>query len=330
MDQTKSITPLKELNLTNRFLFDEVMEDPGVLREALSIVFGREIPLLGKNETEKELRVSPEIRAIRMDVYSMDEDHTIYNTEMQEQKKNDLAKRSRYYQALVDTNLLDTGIPNYNLLNQTYLIMFMPFDLFGCEKYVYTFQPRCVEAPECRLEDGAVRIFLNTRGKNDSEVSEELADFLHYLEDTTDERAAETKSPRIKRIHERVRKVRESEKVGIKYMQAWEERYYAEQEAREQGLAEGRATGLVEGRASGIAEGRASGIAEGRASGIAEGRASGIAEGQILGRELGIRALILGSMEDCVSRENILERLKRFFQLKQEDAEAYLEKYSEK
>ena len=34
-------------------------------------------------------------------------------------------------------------------------------------------------------------------------------------------------------------------------MQAWEERYYAKQEAREEGLAEGRA----EGRAEGFAEG---------------------------------------------------------------------------
>ena len=28
MDTKRKIIPLKELNLTNRFLFDEVMEDP--------------------------------------------------------------------------------------------------------------------------------------------------------------------------------------------------------------------------------------------------------------------------------------------------------------
>ena len=48
----KNIVPLKDLNLTDRFLFDEVMEDPQAQQAALSIIFGRDIPLLSKNETE--------------------------------------------------------------------------------------------------------------------------------------------------------------------------------------------------------------------------------------------------------------------------------------
>lgn len=59
------------------------------------------IPLLTKSETEKELRLSPAIRSIRMDVYTMDEEKNIYNAEMQQFWKSDLAKRSRYYQALI-------------------------------------------------------------------------------------------------------------------------------------------------------------------------------------------------------------------------------------
>lgn len=76
MDETKKRIPLKDLNLTDRFLFDEVMEDPQTHHEALSIIFGKEIPLLSRTETEKELRVSPLLRAIRMDVVSMDEGKT--------------------------------------------------------------------------------------------------------------------------------------------------------------------------------------------------------------------------------------------------------------
>ena len=114
--EKKTIVPLKDLNLTNRFLFDQVMEDPLAQQAALSIIFDREVPLLSKTETEKELRVSPNIRAIRMDVYTMDEDKVIYNTEMQSKHKTDLLKRSRYYQALLDTGLLEPGIPDYTLL----------------------------------------------------------------------------------------------------------------------------------------------------------------------------------------------------------------------
>ena len=82
MKKTKNIIPLKELNLTDRFLFDEVMEDPEVHQAVLEIILGREIQFLDKNETEKELRVSPQIRAVRLDVFSMDEEKTVYSEEI--------------------------------------------------------------------------------------------------------------------------------------------------------------------------------------------------------------------------------------------------------
>ncbi len=238
-----NITPLKDLNLTNRFLFDEVMEDAETQQEVLSIILGKEISLLSHNETEKEFRLSPLARSVRMDVFSVDEEETVYNTEMQERRKNDLPKRSRYYQSLLDASLLETGIPNYNLLNQTYLIMIMTFDLFGKGKYRYTFQAQCEEIPGLYLEDGAVRIFLNTHGTNDAEVSPELIEFLHYLEHTTDDVANVSKSNRIRKIHNRVRRVRTNEEIGVKYMQAWEEKYYDRQDALEEGREEGREEG---------------------------------------------------------------------------------------
>lgn len=135
--------------------------DYGKIKE--NTIYGRRkkrIPLLEHNETEKELRVSPLARSIRMDVIAMDEKQIVYNTEMQDVRKTDLAKRSRYYQALVDTNLLEPGIPNYNLLNESYIILIMPFDLFGQGKYQYTFKAKCCEVPDLILGDRATRIFF--------------------------------------------------------------------------------------------------------------------------------------------------------------------------
>lgn len=57
------------------------------------------------------------------------------------------------------------------------------------------------QVPECVLGDKATRIFLNTKGQNDDEVSEELIAFLHYLENTTDEAAKQSGSEKIQRIH---------------------------------------------------------------------------------------------------------------------------------
>ncbi|XCP85990.1 hypothetical protein ABXS75_04065 [Roseburia hominis] len=167
---------------------------------------------------------------------------------MQAKKKADLAKRSRYYQTLIDTGLLKPGIPNYNLLNTSYIIIITPFNLFGYGKYQYTFEARCHEVPECLLEDKAVHIFLNTRGTNDTEVSKELVDFLHYLENTTASEADASGSERIRRIHERVRKVKLSEEIGVKYMQAWEEKYYEHEEGYKAGHEDGYSAGQEDGR----------------------------------------------------------------------------------
>lgn len=235
MERKQNIVPLKNLNLSSRFLFDEVMEDIQTHQDVLEIIFGKEIPLLDKAQTEKELRVSPLIRSVRIDVFSIDREQNIYDTEMQGERKNDLAKRSRYYQSLIDTSLLEPGVPNYNLLNRSFIIMILTFDLFGYGKYMYTFEPRCKEVSEYVLEDGATRIFLSTKGKNEDEVSEELVEFLHYIENSTDEMANQVKSEKIRRIHDRVCKVRMNEEVGVKYMQAWEEKYYEREEGREEG-----------------------------------------------------------------------------------------------
>lgn len=48
MTVQQNIVPLKDLNLTHRFLFDEVMEDFQAHQDALSIILGRNIPLLNQ------------------------------------------------------------------------------------------------------------------------------------------------------------------------------------------------------------------------------------------------------------------------------------------
>ena len=40
-----NLIPFGDLNLTDRFLFDEVMEDPQTHQDALSIIFGHPVPL---------------------------------------------------------------------------------------------------------------------------------------------------------------------------------------------------------------------------------------------------------------------------------------------
>ena len=234
---------LQELTLTSKFLFDQTMDIPEAHEAALQIILQNDLlKLLNLSQTEKEICTMPWLRSIRLDVYAMDQDNTLYNTEMQAERKGDLIKRSRYYQGLIDSSLLEPGTVNFNKLNNTCIIMITPFDLFGKGKYQYTFRSYCEENKELELGDGAVRIFLNTRGTNDKEVSKELVDFLHYIEKTDDESAEAANSERIRLIHECVRKIKSSEEMGVKYMQSWEEKVYE----REEGIAIGKAIGKAE------------------------------------------------------------------------------------
>ena len=200
-----------------------------------------------RHQTEKEQRTYPLNRYVRLDVWAMDEEERIYNTEVQREDTGNLPKRSRFYQALIDSNLLKPGEVGFQRLNPVYIILICPFDLFGYGLYRYTFQMQCKEVPGLSLQDGAVRIFLNTRGQHTEGVPQELIELLRYMEHTTEEVSASCTSERIHNIQKRIHAIKSSEKIGVKYMQAWEEKILEQEKAREEGRQEGHASGLREG-----------------------------------------------------------------------------------
>ena len=134
------------------------------------------------------------------------------------------------------------------LLIDTFNIIITPFDLFGEGRYCYTFHARCDENPSLVLEDGATRIFLNTRGTNRNEVSEELIQFLEYMEQSTLNVDIPDTNGNLIKIHNHVRQVKASEEIGVKFMQRWEEEAMWKREGREAGLAAGLAEGLSKGQ----------------------------------------------------------------------------------
>ena len=80
--QENKIKPLKDLRLLDRFLFAELMEDEECSKEVLEIILGKDISLLSKEQTEKEIRTATWLKSIRLYVYSVDEEGTVYDTEM--------------------------------------------------------------------------------------------------------------------------------------------------------------------------------------------------------------------------------------------------------
>ena len=146
---------LKELTLKDNFLFGAVMSDEENCRELLELIL--EFPV-ERIEVSKERSITyhPGYKGVRLDVYAKDASHTRYNVEMQAVADRAIGKRARYYHSQVDMDALKTGT-SYAELPNVYVIFICDFDPFGEGKYRYTFENRCLESEEARIEDGYVK-----------------------------------------------------------------------------------------------------------------------------------------------------------------------------
>ena len=175
-------------------------------------------------------------------MYVEDEAGTVYNIEMQTAKGADgaLAKRTRYYQAMIDMDLIGKGV-YYDQLRQTYIIFVCTFDLFGLEQRIYTFRNTCVELPELELGDGATKIFLNAKGLKGA-VDADLEGFLRYVNGKVVQgQFAEALAKEVERV--KIQKEARREYMTL-YMQY--------QQYHRDGLEAGRREGLREGRREGV------------------------------------------------------------------------------
>ena len=153
---------LKDLDLLDRFLFAEAIEDPETMELILEIILGREVILKHLPQAEKEQRSFLWSKQVKLDVWAKDVDDVVYDTEVQKQNTKDLPKRSRLYSSMIDSKLLFPGTSGYNALNDVYIIMITPFDVFGKGLYRYTFSMKCQEMPDIELADGATSCLLYT------------------------------------------------------------------------------------------------------------------------------------------------------------------------
>ena len=170
----------EELGISNDFLFGKVMQDAQLCKELLQrILPGLKIDHVEYPEGQKTICPDADAKSIRMDVYVRDGKGTVYDIEMQVANTKELPKRTRYYQSMIDLQMIDKG-QSYKKLNPSYVIFICQFDLFHMGRHIYTFENICREDKNISLGDGAVKIFLNADGKM-NDVSRELKAFLDYV-----------------------------------------------------------------------------------------------------------------------------------------------------
>ena len=180
-DNFTKITEWKHVPFSNAFMFRLVMENPELCKTFLELVLDMKIAKLSHVDPEKSLEAKLSSKGVRLDLYIKDMNGVTYNLEMQasDVDKDALAKRTRYYQSMIDANALKKNAI-YSTLPQSIIVFVCKFDPFGLNLGRYTFSNFCHENKELKLPDGSNKIFINTLGQNES-LSKELINLMEYI-----------------------------------------------------------------------------------------------------------------------------------------------------
>jgi len=198
-------------NLSDFALFLSVMKNKQAYKCVLSIILDE--PEIEMEEVKVEQVILNKFgkRAIRLDAWGRTTDDRQVNMEMENNSGNDnVVKRSRYYQGLLDSPILKSGKKTkYKELPSTIIIFITQEDIFGRDRAKYTFTEQCEEIQGLHLEDGTTKIFLNMSSKNGSK---ELVSLLQYMKNTKlDNPEIQVKDGRIVELDKIVSEVKESE-----------------------------------------------------------------------------------------------------------------------
>ena len=236
----REIKPYEELELKDDFMFGLIMHDPKYVKPFLEMILKIKIRKVVYPQSQKSIDLSANAKAIRLDVYVEDDQNTVFNLEMQTSDNRNLPKRMRYYQGVIDLNILQKG-QDYTKLKKSYVIFICTFDPFGEGRHIYTFCNTCQENTALTLDDDAVKIILSTKGTMD-DVSPEMKRILDYI----DGKGASDKFT--EELEEAVRSARQNERWRLDYMTLEYEYRQRYLEGKEEGREEGRAEGRAEGR----------------------------------------------------------------------------------
>ena len=175
--KTKTI---EKLTIVDDFMFGAVMSNPKLCKPLLEMILRKKIARIEYPELQKTIDKQYGSKGVRLDVYVEDNEQTVYNIEIQTTKKKYLSKRTRYYQGMIDLNIIDKG-QDYGDLKKSFVIFICTYDPFGEDRYVYTFENRCIENPDLALGDEATKIILNIKGKV-GDISDELKATLKFMD----------------------------------------------------------------------------------------------------------------------------------------------------
>ena len=174
------LRPMKYYPFSNDFMFAEIMQNClDIARQLLEILMDKPIQRIEYIDTQRTGNYILAFKAIRFDVYIKDDRNTHYYIEMQVGNYRDLPRRMRFYQSVIDTELLKAG-QSYSELPELYIIFICTGDPFGKNQGLYSIRNRCKECDELLYNDGAYKLVFNALGSYDR-LSIRQRKFLKYI-----------------------------------------------------------------------------------------------------------------------------------------------------
>ena len=215
----------QDLTIADNFIFGKVLEnDPVVCKQLLETILDFKIDEISYPEREKAIETRHDSKGIRLDVFVKTPDgKKMYDIEIQTSNNDNLAKRMRYYQGLIDNDSLEKG-NHYWQLGTSYIIFVCTFDYFKRGNHFYSFRERCDQDHDLLMGDETVKIFLNAKGKK-NDVSKDLLDFLNYIN------GKKSENPLVVALDEEVQKVKRNKEWRNQFMR-YEEHIAAEAHLR--------------------------------------------------------------------------------------------------
>ena len=214
--------PFENLDVMNNFLFNQLSTNPktkeGFLRCLIRNLLGKETGKIIIRAENMIFPTLPDKRGVRLDVQidelsENDDITTIYDIEPHRDQEDAFPMKIRFSQAQIDKNNIPSGCNDFSCMPELFVINITNYDPFGDDQMVYTFQNKCIEAPEVVYNDGVTILYFNTTGTKGG--SDDLKKFLEYLEKSEPKNAVTSATEELQGY---VEQIKHDAEIGGNYM----------------------------------------------------------------------------------------------------------------
>ena len=244
------LKPIEELTFTDDFMFGRIMQNPEICKGLLERLLEIKIEKVEYPTLQKSISPHYKSKGVRLDVYVQDSNR-VFDIEIQNFLDENLPKRTRYYQSMMDIDLLLKG-NNYTQLKESFVIFVCKEDFFGENMPCYFFTNTCRDKPDLQLGDKSYKIIFNASAF-ENEKNLEKKSILEYIIDKKSTSEFTTKLDTL------VEQTKLNEIFKGDYM-AWG---LAEFDAEQRGKKEGYSAGVSDGIQQGLQQGISQGIQQG-------------------------------------------------------------------